>query len=173
MSAIEIRKVRTETDRDAVRAMVWEFFDLLHLRYPELATELRTYVEKQGIADQLANYERYFTPPAGESLLAFMDGAPVGIVKIRPRGEGGCEMNRMFVREAGRGQGIGRLLCVAVIEEARTLGYRTMFLDVLARHVEAIPLYRSVGFETWTDPEAHKKGVDIGINMRMDLDRGA
>ena len=38
MSSI-IKKVRTAEEIDAVRALVWEFFDVLRERYPELSDE--------------------------------------------------------------------------------------------------------------------------------------
>ncbi len=57
-----------------------------------------------------------------------------------------CELKRLYVRPAHRGEGIGRALTRQAIGEARALGYRLMrlntgtFLDASRR------LYASLGF---------------------------
>jgi len=70
----------------------------------------------------------------------------VGIVMLKPYAPGVCELNRMYVTGAARGRGVGRALCEALIARARTLGYREIRLDTLNERVEALPLYRSLGF---------------------------
>ena len=55
-------------------------------------------------------------------------------------------MKRLYVRPAYHRKGLGRLLAVRVIEEAKSLGYHKMRLDTLARLTEAMRLYESLGF---------------------------
>ncbi len=96
----------------------------------------------QGVDEELARF------PAGYDvvLLARMDGAAAGAVALRPLEPGICEMKRLFVPEAFRGHGLGRLLSLRLFEEARARGYTHMRLDTLERLRPALALYRALGF---------------------------
>lgn len=52
----------------------------------------------------------------------------------------------MFVYPHWQGHGIGRKLGEAVVASARSAGYRVMRLDTSFRQVEALHLYRTLGF---------------------------
>lgn len=93
-------------------------------------------------ADLLAG----FTPPSADCLLARLGGVPVGVVMTKRQSDGVCEMNRMYVQEAARGQGVGRALVAELLATAKALGYRQMMLAAGPRHTEARPLYGSFGF---------------------------
>lgn len=79
-------------------------------------------------------------------MLARLGEEPAGIVMLKPYADGVCEMNRMYVPAAARGRGIARALCEVLMARARALGYREIRLDTLNPRVEALPLYRSLGF---------------------------
>jgi len=85
-----------------------------------------------------------YAPPTGRLLLARCDGRVVGTVALRQIGEGLCEMKRLFVQPAFQGQGIGRALAEAIIEQARQIGYQRMWLDTVME--PAKNLYHSLGF---------------------------
>jgi len=108
----------------------------------------------QGFEQELAELPGCYAPPHGCLLLAVDGGEHVGCAALRPLGIGVCEMKRLYVRPAHRGQRIGRPLATLVIEEARRIGYRTMRLDTISTMAEAIALYRSLGFRE-TEPYTH------------------
>jgi GNAT superfamily N-acetyltransferase len=168
MSATVVR-VRRPDQIEAVRGLVWEFLDVMRERYPDMKAEIDDYIAHQNIAGQLDDFETWFLPPAGECFLALHDGAPVGIVMMKPKGDGDAEMNRMYVRASARGLGLGRKLGEALVDEARSRGMRTLWLDALYRHVEAIPLYESLGFVRYTDPAAFQAADARVIHMKLDL----
>lgn len=104
-------------------------------------------LEHQGIDDELASLPGRYAPPAGRMLIALdPTGTPVGCVALRPLETGICEMKRMYIRPAVRGQGLGRELAVAIINAARETGYGAMRLDTGATMTAAASLYTSLGF---------------------------
>ena len=104
----------------------------------------------QGFESEIADLPGEYAPPGGGMMLArdSGNGALVGCVALRPVKDTPdmCEMKRLYVREAGRGTGLGRTLAVAIMAEGRRLGYRRMFLDTLPFLTAAQTLYRSLGF---------------------------
>lgn len=164
-----IRKVRSETDIAAVKGLVWEFFDVIRDRYPDMLDTIDRYIAEQDVEGQLANFESVFLPPAGECLVADHGGEQVGMIMLKPLPDKACELNRMYVRETARGLGLGRALCESLIAEARRLGFREVLLDALYRHVEALALYESVGFETFRPEDGFDAHDERVVHMRLTL----
>ena len=100
----------------------------------------------QGFTEELASLPGAYARPTGRLLLASSDSLVIGVVALRSLGAADCEMKRLYVRPAGRGLGVGRLLATRLIDEARLAGYHRMLLDTLATMTGAQALYRSMGF---------------------------
>ena len=88
-----------------------------------------------------------YAPPRGRLLVARAPTGLAGTGALRPLDEGVCEMKRLFVRPAFRGQAIGRRLVERLLAEARAIGYERMRLDTLSHMTEAVTLYKSTGFQ--------------------------
>jgi ribosomal protein S18 acetylase RimI-like enzyme len=100
----------------------------------------------QGFDAELAALPGRYSRPSGRLLLAVEGAGVVGVVGLRSLSEADCEMKRLYVRPAGRGLGLGRLLTARLIDEARLAGYQRMLLDTLPAMAEAQALYRAMGF---------------------------
>ena len=144
--AVSIGPVRGDADVAAASALVRTFFAYMRATFPEQAATIDAYRVDQDVEEQLAAFRSHFNPPKGECLLARIAGDPAGIVMLKPYAPGVCELNRMYVTAAARGRGIARALCETLIARARDLRYREIRLDTPNARVEALPLYRSLGF---------------------------
>lgn len=112
------------------------------------AASLPVDLDYQDFTSELSGLPGKYAPPRGALLLAHGDdGAPLGCVGLRPLAADCCEMKRLFILPAARRLGLGRALTVAVIDEARRLGYGELRLDTLASMTAAQALYVNLGFE--------------------------
>ena len=118
----------------------------------------REYAMMPGVATCVEDFEHevvslpgLYAPPGGRLLLAMQDsagnsGEAIGCVALRRFDQEACEMKRLYVRPAFRGQGAARELVKELIAVARCIGYQRMLLDTLPSMQEAHKLYRTLGF---------------------------
>src|SRR3546814_996594 len=95
---------------------------------------------------EFANLPGKYAAPKGCVLLADREGEIEGCVAMRQVTHEICEMKRLYVRPQAQGRHLGRALAERLIEEARTVGYSEMRLDVQAKFVPARKLYETLGF---------------------------
>ena len=105
----------------------------------------------QGFEAELATLPGEYASPAGQLLLAMVDGELAGCGAFRPLPDAdyanACEMKRLSVRPAFRRFGLGRLMAQRLFDDARRAGYSNMLLDTLDDMESARGLYASLGFE--------------------------
>lgn len=115
--------------------------------FKEYADSLSFSLCFQDFDKELAELPGEYAPPDGRLLLAIYENKIAGCVALRKITDEICEMKRLYVRPEFRGRGIGRKLSVAIIEEAKKIGYKRMRLDTIPSMKEAINLYKSLGFK--------------------------
>jgi len=167
---VEILTPSTVAQLDQTRALMRGFVAWHRQRHVDDLHLIDRYFDAAAFDAELAGLPGSYAPPRGQLLLARVDGQPAGCVALRPMDDASCEMKRMFVDPQVHGRGVGRALAQAVISEARTTGYTSMWLDTSVRQTEAQNLYRSLGFET-VDPyyELPPELVDWLVFMRKRL----
>lgn len=136
-STIDIAAARLPDETAIVRELFLEYMDSLGID-----------LSFQDVAAELAQLPGKYAPPRGAILIA-RDGAGSvqGCVALRPWSEPGtCEIKRLYVRPAARGQALGRRLAEAVIAAAARAGYVRVLLDTLASMTAARQLYVALGF---------------------------
>ena len=84
--------------------------------------------------------------PHGTFIVARLGDMPVGCVGIKGSGGALAEVKRMWIAPAARGLGLARRLMTSAEEAARALGIATLRLDTNSSLVEAVGLYRAMGW---------------------------
>jgi GNAT superfamily N-acetyltransferase len=120
--------------------------DLVRSLFEEYASSLGLDLRFQNFDQELADLPGRYAPPRGGIWLAVADQV-AGCVALRPLFTSTCELKRLYVRPAYRGQGIGRLLVQRALDAATDAGYKRICLDTLPQMKQAIELYESLGFE--------------------------
>ena len=123
---------------------MWEYSCFLQ---PILQAELNLQIDLERVTNQSMAHLPDFSPPNGRIFLAELDQTIVGCVAMRTIAEEIAELKRLYVRSSHRGQGIGRALVAAVIDEASHMGYAKLRLDTPKFFTAAENLYRSLQFQ--------------------------
>jgi GNAT superfamily N-acetyltransferase len=125
-----------------IRAALHPDLDQIREMLREYAAWLEVDLCFQNFEQELAGLPGEYAPQRGRLLIA--EGA--GCVALRPIDDETCEMKRLYVRPEHRGSGLGRRLIVAIMDEARAIGYARMRLDTMPKMDSAQRLYASFGF---------------------------
>jgi len=141
----DIRPAVNEDDWERARMLIEEFAAWHRASHQQDLELIQKYFDQKAFDYELASVSIKYGPPGGCLLLAY-DDQLAGCVAMRRLTDEDCEMKRMFVRTQYQRRGIGRDLALAILEEAKSLGYNRMFLDTSIRQLPAQALYRSIGF---------------------------
>jgi len=122
----------------------------------------------QGFEAELAGLPGKYVKPDGRLFLAYADKNLAGCIALRKIEDGICEMKRLFVRNAFRGQKIGNALIEKLIEQAQKIGYTKMRLDTYPpKMAKAVKLYESHGF--YEIPSYYHNPYGESLFMELEL----
>ena len=92
----------------------------------------------------------YFSRGGTFLVLEAKDGSIIGAYGLYLLEQRTCELRKMYLQKAYRGQGLGKALLDDALSKARRLGFRKMVLETASVLKEAIALYKSYGFVEYT-----------------------
>jgi len=140
---ITITQVTTDSEREAALRLFREY---VVWAVDGIRAEFGVVMDARTILDgDRATLDKYM-PPAGRALVAWVGDHAVGVVCLRRLSAGCGEIKRMYVRPEQRGAGVGRALLEVLIDEARRIGYRQVWLDSPRFMRAAHGLYQRAGF---------------------------
>lgn len=91
--------------------------------------------------------QQYILDTGGHILIALCDGEPVGTCALIKMDEENYELAKMSVSAQSRGNGIGLLLGRAIIDRAKGLGAKRLYLESNTLLKPAVSLYQKLGFQ--------------------------
>jgi ribosomal-protein-alanine N-acetyltransferase len=103
-------------------------------------------------------------------IVAQQEGAIWGFAVGSVAGDHGgtAEVETLAVQESARRQGLGRALCIAVLEWCMSKGAAEVALEVRAANAAAMGLYESLGFEReGRRPRYYANPEDDAVLMRL------
>jgi len=138
----------------ALAREIWEAFYTPIIGAAQVEYMLRTFQSADAIASQIGmEGYRYYLLTEGEAACGYCATVP---------DDDALKISKLYVREACRGQGAGRLMLEACEREARERGVGKLRLTV-NRHNPSVAFYGRVGFEN-----AGTLVQDIGNGFVMD-----
>lgn len=84
--------------------------------------------------------------PSVTFVVARIEGVAVGCGALVRQPDGSGEIKRMYIAPATRGQGLGRHILQILLNIADDQGLTPVFLETGIHNLEALSLYRSLGF---------------------------
>jgi putative acetyltransferase len=106
--------------------------------------------------------------PGGEIVMAISDGRAIGCCALLRMTGGSFELGKMAVAEDFRGSGVGRKLLTHVIERAKQIGAKRLYLETSTRLPNAIHLYEAHGFKHLPE-ERIRRSPYARSNLYMEL----
>jgi DNA-binding MarR family transcriptional regulator len=148
-----LRRVQEQKkEREARRVEIVDFTPAHQPAFRALNEEWISTYFKMEEADYKAldHPQEYILDRGGHIFMALYDGEPVGTCAMIQMDDATFELAKMAVSPRAQGKSIGWLLGQAVIEKARALGAKTLYLESNTKLTPAINLYYKLGFEKVT-----------------------
>lgn len=148
---------------EAIQELFQEYAAMVVASDPDYAG----YLELQRFDWELRHPDQKYGQPGGRLYLVRVDGRPAGCVAMKRLDAARCEMKRLYIRPAFRGQGLARRLVEMLLGDARQDGYKAMVLDTFPFLRQALRLYRTLGF--YEIPSYTHSPIDTTIYLCKDL----
>jgi len=118
-----------------------------------------------------ALYELFQTP-GSIYLVATEDDQLLGGAGIFPSAglpAGFAELVKMYLHKPARGKGLGRLLIDRCLQEAKQMGYKSIYLETMPELSKAVSVYEKFGFRYLDGPMGNTGHFGCDVWMLKDL----
>ncbi len=80
-----------------------------------------------------------------------------------------CELVKMYLSPAARGQGVGKFLMEKCIDAAKQSGYKKIYIETMPELIVAIPMYEKFGFTFLKKPMGNSghRGCDVWMQKEL------
>ena len=151
------------TIRCAANADVEQVKDLIYA----VLREYDLIPEPGGTDADIQDIEKNYLERGGVfELLEDPNGNLLGTAGLYPMNAETVELRKMYFRPELRGQGWGKKMLTRMIDRARELGFKRVYLETASQLKEAIGLYKSFGF-TPTCEDMHSERCDQAFFLEL------
>jgi ribosomal protein S18 acetylase RimI-like enzyme len=162
-NVVEVRRVGPDD------WLIWRSLRLAALAESPLAFAAKL-ADWQGDGDREHRWRSRLSLPRSSNVIAMLDGQPVGMASGVLRGHHVVELISMWVAPKARRGGVGGALIRDVESWARSIGARTVRLQVAADNQPARALYQRNGYADTAEPgELLADGVSRAGVMAKEL----
>ncbi|MGJ8593703.1 MAG: GNAT family N-acetyltransferase [Aquaticitalea sp.] len=127
-------------DNEAIQRVIQTVF--VELGLPLVGTAFADEETKQMFESYQGENEIYYILEKKGKILG---GA--GIKPLRDFEADVCELQKMYFSSEIRGKGLGKAMMIKCLEQAKTYGFKTCYLETIPDLKAAIHLYEAFGFE--------------------------
>ena len=115
--------------------------------------------------ESLENPDKFYIAKGGLILLAEYQGKIVGTAALKYMDKDSMELSKMGVDKAAKGLGIGEMLGRSIVEEARKMGLKRLYLETNSGLAPALNLYRKLGFVMVQDFTSPYSRADVAMEL--------
>jgi putative acetyltransferase len=124
-------------------------------------------VDAGGTDADIADIEAHYAGRGAFEVVEDAAGNLLGTIGLYPLDAETVELRKMYFARNLRGRGVGKLMLERMIEKARALGFRRIFLETASVLKEAVALYEKYGFQPTTDG-IHSARCDAAYFLELD-----
>ncbi|EKQ56068.1 MULTISPECIES: GNAT family N-acetyltransferase [unclassified Clostridium] len=146
-----------------IKELFFEYTEMLVKNNPNVAK----YLKLQNYDSEVEHLTDKYGLPEGRLYIVKVENQVAGCIGLRKINDENCEVKRLYVRPEFRGHKLAIKLIERIIDDAKSIGYKSMLLDTLPFLEEAIHLYKKLGF--YEIESYNNNPMDTLIYMKLDL----
>ena len=111
--------------------------------------------------------EGYILNQSGVILIALDKGEPIGCCALIKQADGTFELAKMAVSPKAQGKGVGLLLGKSIVERAKLMGLKRLYLESNSVLKPAVSLYEKIGFKNIKGASSPYARCDVQMELQL------